>query len=294
MDRNFDRTKQRQIMSLRNYYEPAEKAVLKELLMRAASLDGEYAIPAVRDIIKDSDPGKSIDSFLEKAFSKTTLNNPETVTALFDKTTAQLQKVDDPFIVLSRAIYPTYRKMNDAGKEEKGILDPLLAQWVEVKEKYIGRDFIPDANGTLRLTYGKIRGYYPRDAVFMKPFTTLSGVVEKHISANGNEPYKAPQKLIDLSRAKDYGRFEHPRLKDVPVAMLYDMDTTGGNSGSPVFNARGELIGLNFDRVFEATINDFAWDESYSRSIAVDIRFVLWFLEKFSGATRLLTEMGVN
>jgi S1-C subfamily serine protease len=76
--------------------------------------------------------------------------------------------------------------------------------------------------------------------------------------------------------------------------MLYDMDTTGGNSGSPVFNARGELIGLNFDRVYEATINDFAWDQSYSRSIGVDIRFILWSLAKFSGAERLLLEMGVK
>jgi hypothetical protein len=294
MDRNFDRTKQRRIMSLRNYYEPAEKAVFKELLMRAASLEDEYAIPAVRDIIKDGDPENAIDSFLQNAFNETTLKDPETVTALFDKTAAQLQKADDPFIVLARAVYPAYRKMNDAEKEEKGTLDPLLAQWVEVKEKYIGRDFIPDANSTLRLTYGKIRGYYPRDAVYMRPFTTLGGVVEKHISVNGKEPYNAPQKLIELCRARDYGRFEHPRLHDVPVAMLYNMDTTGGNSGSPVFNARGELIGLNFDRVFEATINDFAWDESYSRSIAVDIRYVLWFLEKFSGATHLLIEMGVE
>ena len=75
-----------------------------------------------------------------------------------------------------------------------------------------------------------------------------------------------------------------PELGDVPVAMLYDMDTTGGNSGSPGFNARGELVGLNFDRVYEATINDFAWDESYSRSIGVDVRFILWSLDSFSGA----------
>lgn len=294
MDRNFDRTKQKLIMSLRNYYEPAEKAVFKELLMRAAALEGEYAIPAVQEIIKDSAPEKAIDSFLQKAFSETKLNDAETVTGLFAQTTAQLRTVDDPFVVLARALYPTYRKMKDGEKEEKGTLDPLLAQLVEVKKEYIGRDFIPDANSTLRLTFGKIRGYYPRDAVYMKPFTTLGGVVEKHNAANGMDPFTAPQKLIDLSRAKDYGRFEHPRLKDVPVAMLYDMDTTGGNSGSPVFNAKGELIGLNFDRVFEATINDFAWDESYSRSIGVDIRYVLWFLEKFSGTAHLLTEMGIE
>jgi len=294
MDRNFDRTVQRQVMALKNYYEPAEKAVIKELLTRAAALEGEFAIPAVRDTVKDKDPGEAIDAFLEKAFKETTLKDPEAVTALFKKNTRQLDSMDDPFIVLARAVYPTYKKMKEAEKEEKGILDPLLAKLVDVKEKFIGKDFIPDANGTLRLTYGKVRGYYPRDAVYMNPFTTLGGVVEKYMAHNGAPPYDAPQKLLDLSGAKEYGRFAHPRLNDVPVAMLYDMDTTGGNSGSPVLDAKGRLIGLNFDRVYEATINDFDWDESYSRSIGVDIRYVLWFLEKFSGADHLLKEMGIN
>jgi hypothetical protein len=127
----------------------------------------------------------------------------------------------------------------------------------------------------------------------MLPFTTLAGVVEKHIAHNGQDPFTAPRKLIDLLNAKDFGRFRHAGLDDVPVAMLYNMDTTGGNSGSPVLNAKGQLVGLNFDRVFEATINDYAWDESYSRSIGVDIRYVLWFLEKFSAVDYLLKEMGV-
>jgi len=128
----------------------------------------------------------------------------------------------------------------------------------------------------------------------MEPFTTLKGISEKHAAFPGNPDYDAPQKLLDLAVSRDHGRYTHPGLGDVPVAMIYDMDTTGGNSGSPVFNARGELIGLNFDRVYEATINDFAWDESYSRSIGLDIRFILWFLDVYGGARRLLQEMGVN
>jgi hypothetical protein len=184
--------------------------------------------------------------------------------------------------------------MKEAEKQEKGILDPLLAQLIDVKKEFIGKDFIPDANDTLRLTYGKIRGYSPADAVYMLPFTTLAGVVEKHITHKGQDPFTAPQKLIDLSNAKDFGQFKHPGLDDVPVNMLYNADTTGGNSGSPVLNAKGQMVGLNFDRVFEATINDYAWDESYSRSIGVDIRYILWFLEKFSAVDYLLKEMGVS
>jgi hypothetical protein len=125
----------------------------------------------------------------------------------------------------------------------------------------------------------------------MRPLTTLGGVVEKD---TGKPPFDVPQQLTALHKAKDFGQFKHSELKDVPVCMLYNMDTTGGNSGSPVLNAKGELVGLNFDRVYEATINDYAWDEAYSRSIGVDIRYILWFLQKFSGADHLLKEMEVR
>ena len=143
----------------------------------------------------------------------------------------------------------------------------------------------------MRLTYGRIKGYNPVDGVRFEPFTTLGGVLDK---TTGSEPFITPPKLFDLHKARDFGRFAHPGLKDIPVCMLYDADTTGGNSGSPVLNARGELVGVNFDRTYDATINDYAWNENYSRSIAVDIRYVLWLAEKFAGAGFLLSEMGVK
>jgi hypothetical protein len=294
MDRNFNMTEKRMTMALRDYYKPAEKAVLKEMLRRAAALPSGRAIAAVKALAGDGDPDKAIDAFLEKAFAATRLKDPQTVSAWLRKPAAELKALDDPFITLAFALYPDYREMKEAEKREKGILDPLLAQLVDVKSEFLGKDFIPDANGTLRLTYGRVRGYSPADAVLMEPFTTLGGMVEKNAAHPGSADYAAPQKLRDLAAARDHGAYAHPELGDVPVAMLYDMDTTGGNSGSPVFNARGELVGLNFDRVYEATINDFAWDKSYSRSIGVDVRFILWSLAKFSNATRLLTEMGVK
>ncbi len=155
---------------------------------------------------------------------------------------------------------------------------------------YLGQNFVPDANGTLRFTYGRIEGYSPRDAVWLQPFTRLEGLLEKE---TGEAPFVLPAGFRELVAAADFGPFAQEDIGGVPVNMLYSTDTTGGNSGSPVLNARGQVVGLNFDRAWEATINDFAWDQSYSRSIGVDIRYVLWVTWKIGGAERLLLEMGV-
>ena len=290
MERNFPRTKERLHLRMDNYHEPFEKIALKEMLMRAAKLATDQQIPAVTGIVRDQDGEKAVAAFIEKAFRDTKLKDPEYVMGLFAKTTAELRSLHDPFIELAEALYPTMAQHEKDEKRQKGILDNLLAPLVDIKQQFLGKEFIPDANSTLRLTYGKIRGYSPADAVYYLPFTTVAGIVKKN---TGKEPFDVPQKLIDLHKARDFGQFKHGEVDDVPVAMLYDMDTVGGNSGSPVLNAKGELVGLNFDRVFEATINDYAWDESYSRSIAVDIRFILWFTQKFGAADHLLKEMGV-
>ncbi|MDP3832257.1 MAG: S46 family peptidase, partial [Ignavibacteriaceae bacterium] len=178
-------------------------------------------------------------------------------------------------------------KKND---ERSGKLNILLAKYLEVKKEWQEKTFVPDANSTLRLTYGNVKGYSPVDATYYKPITTLAGVIEK--SYMGGE-YVIPSKLKELYDKKDFGRFKNKKLNDVPVAILYNTDTSGGNSGSPIMNAKGEIIGVNFDRAFDATINDFAWSEAYSRSIGVDIRYVLWVTQKIGGADYLLKEMGV-
>lgn len=172
-----------------------------------------------------------------------------------------------------------------------GLLNRLMGDYVSVKERFLNRNFVPDANATLRLTFGHIHGYSPADATYMKPFTTIRGLIEK--GASGDPVYDFPRLIRDRWEAKDFGPYAKDDLGDVPVNILYDMDTTGGNSGSPIMNARGELIGVNFDRAYDATINDFAWNESYSRSIGVDIRYVLWVADKIDGAHFLMDEIGI-
>lgn len=290
MNRNFPQTKQRLQLALGNYYQPTDRMVFKELLTRAANLPQAQRMEVIVNIVKGKNPDQAIDEFIDDAFRKTRLIDESVLMDALTKSPQQFKEMNDPFIQFAEALYPAYQRLRETERARKGALDQLYAELVDIKRQFLEKDFIPDANGTLRLTFGRIRGYKPADAVFCRPMTTLAGVIEK---TTGRYPFDTPQKLIELYQKRDFGLFEHLEMKDVPVCVLYDTDTTGGNSGSPLLNARGELVGINFDRAFEATINDFAWSETYSRSIAVDIRYVLWVTQKFGGVEYLLKEMNV-
>jgi hypothetical protein len=291
MDRNWDQTKQRIGLAQRNYDEALDKAVLKELVGRALRLNGPDRIAEIDAIFKSDRSEKAILAWIEKAYSASRLYDPNAMAALLAKSVAEIkaEAATDPFVALAESLYPANIEVRNRQKERTGALATLYARLGEAKEAWLGRNFIPDANNTLRLTFGRIKGYSPADAIYLRPFTTVGGVIEK---TTGEEPFNTPPRIAELWKARDFGAFAPSTLKDVPVCMLYDADTTGGNSGSPVLNARGELVGVNFDRTYEATINDFAWDKDYSRSIAVDIRYVLWVTQKFGGASWLLAEIG--
>ncbi|MCO6162231.1 S46 family peptidase [Flavobacterium sp. NRK F7] len=147
--------------------------------------------------------------------------------------------------------------------------------------------FFPDANSTLRVTYGKVKGYSPSDAVYYQPVTHLEGIIEKYVP--GDYEFDVPAKLIELYNTKDYGIYgENGKM---PVCFIGTNHTTGGNSGSPAIDASGNLIGLNFDRVWEGTMSDIHYDPSICRNIMVDIRYVLFIVDKYANATNLIEEM---
>ncbi|MBD3287783.1 S46 family peptidase, partial [candidate division KSB1 bacterium] len=291
MDKNFSRTKNRLLMMTKDYYEPTDKIVFKEFLMRLSRLPEDQQVNAVQSIIDNKEPEAAINEFLENAYQKSKLRQQENLEQALQMSEAELKQLDDPFIKFTMEIYPAYKELREINKSRKGEIDELAAKLIDVKKDFLETDFIPDANGTLRFTYGHIRGYSPANAIYYHPITTLDGVIEK---TTGEPPFNTPEKLIELYMQKDFGRFYNQKVGSVPTAILYDMDTTGGNSGSPVMNANGEIVGVNFDRAFEATINDYAWSEDYSRSIAVDIRYVLWVTQKYGGADYLLREMNVD
>jgi len=286
MDRNFKRTKKYTLLRLKIYHEETDKHILKRLLQMTSELPQEESIKELNELF----PAEQTDEIINRAYQISELNNDSVLHSALDKTPQEVRDMQDPFIKWYEKLKPVYDSLKDRNEAHSGAMNRLAARWAEVKNLYLKKDFIPDANGTFRLTFGRIRGYSPADAVYKYPITTLTGVIEK---TTGFPPFNTPQKIIDLHGDRDFGRFKSEKLNNLPVGILYNMDTTGGNSGSPVLNAGGELIGLNFDRAFEATINDYAWSESYSRSIGVDIRYILWIVEKYAGADYLLEEMGI-
>jgi hypothetical protein len=153
-----------------------------------------------------------------------------------------------------------------------------------------GQPLYPDANSTLRFTYGRILPYSPADGVELETYTTLHGVMQKEDATN--REFVVPQKLKQLYRAKDYGRYGLPNGQ-MPVCFIIDTDQTGGNSGSPVFNAKGELIGTGFDRNYEGLTGDIAFRPSSQRAICVDIRYILFLIEKYAGASHLIQELTI-
>ncbi|MCB2204744.1 S46 family peptidase [bacterium] len=270
-----------------------EKDFLATLLLDFSTLPVGQQPKELAAIVPDGDMKRreAVDAVLAR-FAESPLSTAEGVKAMASWDDNTIKSSKDPFIQFARQLQLMNRTIIERRKTRDGELKRLEAEFIDAKMAWQQKDFIPDANLTLRLTYGYIRGYAPADATYYYPQTTLTGVMEKN---TGEEPFNAPERLVELYNTGAYDKaFEDKVLEDVPVGMLYNMDTTGGNSGSPVLNARGELVGVNFDRAYEATVNDYQWSETYSRSIGVDIRYVLFIAKYLGEADFLLRELGVS
>jgi hypothetical protein len=210
---------------------------------------------------------------------------------MFDQGEASLRARKDPLLQLGFALAAELEAQREREERLSGAISRHRPMWRRAVVAHAGKPVDPDANGTLRVSFARVKGYAPRDGVLYTPQTRLGGVMEK---ATGEEPFRVPEEIARAFAERRFGPWKDSSLNDVPVNFLSDADTTGGNSGSPTVNARGQLVGVNFDRVWENVANDFGYNPDIARNVNADIRYLLWILDQVQGADELLRELGIQ
>ena len=269
----------------RRYLAPVDRAVFEQALTEYRKAD-----PAARDAAFEA---KLTQIGMDRLYADTKLADTPTRLAWLGRSPAEFEASDDPFIQLAVALYPGDMEREKKSKDRSGRIQAARSAYMKGMLEFAdsqGRTLYPDANGSLRFTYGNVKGRAV-DGQIWTPFTTAEGLAAKH---TGKGEFDAPLKALDLIKAKDYGRWVAPELGTLPVDFLSTVDITNGNSGSSTLNAKGEFVGLAFDGTIDGVIADWAFDPAINRAIHVDSRFMFWTMEKVDGAQRLLDEMGVR
>ncbi len=291
MARNSDRIAERLKLDQTKMYAPTEEALLADWLGRMATLPAESRSPAVEALLGSSGTARTPEAIRAAAsalLAGSKVTDAEAREKMATESEAQLRARRDPLLDFSFTLDRELRDLKERDDRHDGAISRLRPVWRKGVAAWAGKPVAPDANGTLRVTFGHVQGYRPRDGVWMEPQTTLSGMVEK---STGDEPFAAPAALLAAAPGAAASRFADPRLHDVPVGFLADADTTGGNSGSPVLDGDGKLVGVNFDRVWENVANDFGFNPEVARNVSADVRYLLWMLESIEGdAARPLLE----
>jgi len=265
-------------------------------------VDEKFAVLAMDKYIKKSDgnlpeflqkivKNGSVKTWVAEAYAKTKLGETEFSLSLVGKSPEELKNLNDPLINFAFEM----EKELSVLREQKHEMGQKLADLKKIYKKGLlemNDDRIsPDANSTIRFTSGHVKGYEPKDGVYYKPITTIKGVVEKD---TGEKPFNTPAKFTELYKAKDFGNFADKESGLVPACFLNTTNVTGGNSGSPTINAKGEVVGIVFDMTYESVTGDYYIVPEMQRVISADIQYVLFVTEKFSKASYLLKEMNVK
>lgn len=291
MDRDAKKLKDRVERRLRDHDLEVEANLLAAALLRASRLAGDARIAAFNNLVGDGGTDRA--AFVpaaRKLLTGSRLADKDATLALLAADEATLSKSRDPLIILASALVPEIEALEARNEARTGKLAQVGPRYFTMLRTVRQGPVYPDANSTLRFSYAKLSGYSPREGLTATPQTTISGQLAK---LTGAAPFALPQKVIDLAEGAADTAWADPLLGDLPIAFLADADTTGGNSGSPVINGKGELVGLNFDRVWENIAGDFGYNPARSRNVVVDVRYMLWLLDRVEDAGALLTELGL-
>ena len=294
-ERDMDFFRQRLSIIEQRYHPDVDLAEWRYFLSRYLAQPEEGRVSAL-DAALGADGEMDEDALtelLESYYAGTQLDEAQARLALMDASVEDLEASDDPFMDLAVALYETQLEREEEGKERSGrasLLRPQYMRAIIAWQGSVGHSAYPDANSTLRITFGHVMGGSPEDGLMYEPFTRLEGIVRKH---SGEDPFDAPSAQLDQIRAGHYGGYLLESIGSVPVNFLTDLDSTGGNSGSATLNGRGELVGLLFDGTIESVNSDWDFDPSITRSIHVDTRYMLWVMEMVDGADVLMEEMSL-
>ncbi|RYE11690.1 MAG: serine protease, partial [Sphingobacteriales bacterium] len=290
VDNIVNRLKSASERHFKDYNKPTDKKVFEAMIPQYYNNIPKELHPAIFASLQKKYKG-NWNKYTNDVYSKSVLADQEKVNALLNNVSAKSVKAlsEDPALQLARSFVDLYRdKINPtyiAANDQINLLQRTYVAGLRAMQP--DKKFYPDANSTMRVAYGKVDTYEPVDGVIYEYQTTMQGIMEK--AATGLEDYKVPAKLVELYNQKDFG--DYGVNGTMPVNFIASNHTTGGNSGSPVINANGELIGTNFDRNWEGTMSDIMYDPELCRNISVDIRYTLFIIDKFAGAGHLIKEM---
>jgi hypothetical protein len=290
--RDYDKQQRSMAYYMSAYDETLDKILLHHHLTQMLKAPASERIPFIDSLFSTTE-GKSVtevvEIFVENLYSETQLMDPDFRQRLLDITPKEFNKIQDPLILFAHSLEKQAREFREEDKKRSGRRMVLMPHYFDALKDFMDHVY-PDANGTLRCTYGHIQGYSPADAIWYEPFTTLTGVWEKD---RGEYPFIVPESIKSIRLNQNNQTFYDKRLQDFPVNFLHTMDITNGNSGSAVFDKKGRIVGIAFDGNYEAMTSDWIYDDQLTRAISVDIRYLLLNLTDIEKAENLLNELTI-
>ncbi|MEW6411253.1 MAG: S46 family peptidase [Candidatus Zixiibacteriota bacterium] len=268
-----------------------ERALVGYFLDRALNLPEGQRVSTIDEVIRQvegTDPQTKLETWLDYAFANTKVGDLGWRLKMFHMSTKELESLNDPMIEFARVTYPEREEHSDRAKRHAGTATRLQPQLINAYAEFNHNEMYPDANGTMRVNFGVVRGYSPSDAVWYKCFTTAKGVIEKE---TGEDPFIVPEALEEYHANASISAYADPAIGDVPVNFLSTNDATGGNSGSPVIDGKGRLVGVLFDCNYESIAADYLFNPSVTRSISVDTRYVLHIIDEIYHLDALVGEL---